>query len=110
MQPNIVLLAGGKGKRLWPLSDHNRSKQFITLPDVNISSFQLAIKRSLNITPAKNIVIITNLGYQDLVFQQIKDLNLNIDDFNIIFNSITIILGLQLIFAVDFLCKIIMIN
>jgi mannose-1-phosphate guanylyltransferase len=87
MQPNIVLLAGGKGMRLWPLSNQNRSKQFIILPDINISGFQSALKRSIDITPTKNIVIITNIEYQELLSQQIKDIDLNIDDFNIIFEQ-----------------------
>ncbi len=28
---NIVLLSGGSGKRLWPLSNDTRSKQFIKI-------------------------------------------------------------------------------
>ena len=28
---NIVLLSGGSGKRLWPLSNNSRSKQFIKI-------------------------------------------------------------------------------
>ena len=28
---NIILLSGGSGKRLWPLSNDVRSKQFIKL-------------------------------------------------------------------------------
>lgn len=28
---NIILLSGGSGKRLWPLSNETRSKQFIKL-------------------------------------------------------------------------------
>lgn len=28
---NIILLSGGSGKRLWPLSNDVRSKQFINL-------------------------------------------------------------------------------
>ena len=28
---NIILLSGGSGKRLWPLSNDIRSKQFIKL-------------------------------------------------------------------------------
>ena len=30
---NIILLSGGSGKRLWPLSNDVRSKQFIKLLD-----------------------------------------------------------------------------
>ncbi|MCR5010971.1 MAG: hypothetical protein K6A72_01375, partial [Lachnospiraceae bacterium] len=28
---NVILLSGGSGKRLWPLSNDNRSKQFIKI-------------------------------------------------------------------------------
>lgn len=28
---NIILLSGGSGKRLWPLSNETRSKQFLKL-------------------------------------------------------------------------------
>ena len=28
---NIILLSGGSGKRLWPLSNNIRSKQFIKI-------------------------------------------------------------------------------
>lgn len=28
---NIILLSGGSGKRLWPLSNEVRSKQFVKL-------------------------------------------------------------------------------
>ncbi len=87
MQPNIVLLAGGSGARLWPLSSNKRPKQFIVLPSINLSSFQLALKRSLVITEAKNIIIISNIEYKDLLHQQIDDLNLAKNDFHIIFEK-----------------------
>ncbi|MBQ9010234.1 MAG: hypothetical protein IJ088_13030 [Clostridia bacterium] len=28
---NIILLSGGSGKRLWPISDEIRSKQFLKI-------------------------------------------------------------------------------
>ncbi len=31
---NVILLSGGSGKRLWPLSNDIRSKQFIRLSSV----------------------------------------------------------------------------
>ena len=31
MKQYVVLLAGGKGKRLWPFSRENTPKQFVTL-------------------------------------------------------------------------------
>ena len=87
MQPNIVLLAGGCGARLWPLSGNKHPKQFIVLPSINLSSFQFALKRSLVITEAKNIIIISNIEYKNLIHQQIADLNLSKNDFHIIFEK-----------------------
>ena len=37
---NIILLSGGSGKRLWPLSNEVRSKQFLRLfKDKNNNQF-----------------------------------------------------------------------
>ena len=38
---NIILLSGGSGKRLWPLSNDVRSKQFIKL----FSTAKFAVKK-----------------------------------------------------------------
>ena len=38
----IILLSGGSGKRLWPLSNETRSKQFLKiLPDDNGSTLSM---------------------------------------------------------------------
>jgi mannose-1-phosphate guanylyltransferase/mannose-6-phosphate isomerase len=79
---NIVLLAGGVGTRLWPLSNNYCPKQFIYLPSIKSSSFQLAIKRSIAI--ASQVIIVTNNKYQFLVQQQIKDLGLELNNFQIL--------------------------
>ena len=44
---NIVLLSGGSGKRLWPLSNDIRSKQFIKIfkevtEDNNYKNYEMA--------------------------------------------------------------------
>ena len=99
MQPNIVLLAGGSGSRLWPLSSHNHPKQFITLPPLNFSSFQLSLKRSLAITEAKNIIIISNAEYKYLLYKQISSLNINRDDLNIIFEEYSCNTGIAVYYS-----------
>ena len=41
---NIILLSGGSGKRLWPLSNDVRSKQFIKLFNsclINVGSMSI---------------------------------------------------------------------
>lgn len=105
MQPNVVLLAGGCGTRLWPLSTPKRPKQFMTLPRVNISSFQLSLKRSLSITSPQKITIITNAEYQDLLCQQICDLDLDHNNFNIILERRSNNTGIAIYCACIFLLK-----
>lgn len=82
MQPNVVLLAGGVGSRLWPLSNNSCPKQFIKLPSLNLSSFQITLNRALSLT--KNILIISNIQYRHLLHKQIEELGLNPTQFHII--------------------------
>lgn len=87
--PNIVLLAGGKGSRLWPLSIETNPKQFITLPKINLSSFQVALLKAFKITRPNKIIIVTNLTYKNLLAQQLIDINLDITQLYIIYEEIS---------------------
>ena len=42
---NIVLLSGGSGKRLWPLSNDIRSKQFIKIFKTEDGSYESMVQR-----------------------------------------------------------------
>ena len=42
---NIILLSGGSGKRLWPLSNDIRSKQFIKIFRDSDGSYESMIER-----------------------------------------------------------------
>lgn len=42
---NIILLSGGSGKRLWPLSNDIRSKQFIKIFKSDIDSYESMVQR-----------------------------------------------------------------
>ena len=42
---NIILLSGGSGKRLWPLSNEIRSKQFIQLFKDNNGNYESMVQR-----------------------------------------------------------------
>lgn len=42
---NIILLSGGSGKRLWPLSNDVRSKQFIKLFKNNHDEYESMVQR-----------------------------------------------------------------
>lgn len=82
MSINAVILAGGEGKRLWPLSNKLKPKQFIKLPLYNKSSFQLALLRVSDLSG--KIIIITSLSYKMLVIDQIAQLGLRPENFIII--------------------------
>jgi mannose-1-phosphate guanylyltransferase len=55
----VIIMAGGKGERFWPVSREKTPKQLITL--LGESSFlQQAVERVLPLVPLKNILVITN--------------------------------------------------
>jgi mannose-1-phosphate guanylyltransferase len=65
----ILILAGGIGTRLWPMSTRKLPKQFQPLIGKQ-TLFELAISRALKLTDSKNIYIATNQEYTKLVKQQ----------------------------------------
>lgn len=64
-----IILAGGSGDRLWPLSRRNFPKQFLNFDGGN-SLFQETITR--NIPYCDKFYIVTNEAYQDIVEGQMK--------------------------------------
>ncbi|MDD3149538.1 MAG: mannose-1-phosphate guanylyltransferase/mannose-6-phosphate isomerase [Candidatus Gastranaerophilales bacterium] len=55
-----VILAGGSGSRLWPLSRAEYPKQLLKLLNQDTSLFQETFLRLAKIAPKKNIITITN--------------------------------------------------
>lgn len=58
-----LLLAGGTGQRLWPLSRKNSPKQFAPLIG-DKSSFQLAVERLAGSVPPERMYVGTNRAYE----------------------------------------------
>jgi mannose-1-phosphate guanylyltransferase len=55
----VIIMAGGRGERFWPVSREKMPKQLLTL--IGKRSFlQQAVDRVLPLVPAKNIFVITN--------------------------------------------------
>src|SRR5215471_19366667 len=55
----VIIMAGGRGERFWPVSRERTPKQLITL--LGDSSFlQQTVARVLPLVPMKNILVITN--------------------------------------------------
>src|SRR5258705_3844395 len=55
----VIIMAGGRGERFWPVSREKTPKQLLTLLG-NRSFLQQAVDRVLPVVPLKNILIITN--------------------------------------------------
>ncbi len=70
-----IILAGGSGTRLWPLSRKNYPKQFLKLRS-EYSLFQETVRRILRIVPREDIVIMTNSEYRFYVQAELDALSL----------------------------------
>src|SRR5882672_6011464 len=55
----VIIMAGGRGERFWPVSREKMPKQLLTLLGKR-SFLQQAVDRVLPIVPLKNILVITN--------------------------------------------------
>src|SRR5438045_2885150 len=69
----VIIMAGGRGERFWPVSREKTPKQLITLLGKK-SFLQQAVERVLPIVPLKNIFIITNAVQAPEVRRQLPKL------------------------------------
>jgi mannose-1-phosphate guanylyltransferase len=68
-----VIMAGGSGKRLWPLSRKNRPKQVLKLLDGQ-TLLRRCFERLSPIFDTRNIIILTNASYATLVRENLPEL------------------------------------
>ena len=69
-----IILAGGKGRRLWPVSRQNMPKQFIDFFGLGRTLLQQTFDRMAKIVPEDNIFVVTRENFQDIARQQLPDL------------------------------------
>ena len=70
-----VILAGGKGRRLWPVSREEYPKQFIDFFGTGRTQLQQTYDRFTRIIPRENIYVNTNQDYAHLVREQLPELS-----------------------------------
>ena len=72
---NIVLLSGGSGKRLWPLSNDVRSKQFIKIFRTEDGSYESMVQRVYRqittVDPDAKITIATSKSQASAIKNQL---------------------------------------
>lgn len=69
----ILILAGGKGRRLWPVSREAMPKQFLDFFSTGKTQLQQTWERALTITTREHIYISTNGQYESIVREQLAD-------------------------------------
>src|SRR5271165_489890 len=69
----VIIMAGGRGERFWPVSREKTPKQLIALLGKK-SFLQQAVERVLPLVPIKNILVITNAAQAPEVRKQLPRL------------------------------------
>ena len=72
-----VVMAGGQGTRLWPMSRSARPKQFLALTG-DLSPFQETLRRVADARRYAPALIITNSEYRFLVAEQAQELGIEL--------------------------------
>jgi len=78
-----VILSGGSGTRLFPLSRESFPKQFIKLFSKN-SLFQETVLRFLKFLKPQDVVISSKKAYRFLIEDQLTSIGLNHEEFNLV--------------------------
>ena len=71
---HVVIMAGGVGSRLWPISTPENPKQFIDVLGVGKSLIQMTVDRFLPSAPIENFWVVTSAEYADKVHEQLPDI------------------------------------
>lgn len=67
LNTHVVIMAGGSGKRLWPLSTVEEPKQFIDILGVGKSMIQLTVERFDGVCRQENFWVVTSERYVEEV-------------------------------------------
>lgn len=68
-----VILSGGSGTRLWPLSRQHYPKQFLPLSAGGATSFQETLKRLEGMSEAESPIVVANVGQRFLAAEQLLE-------------------------------------
>ncbi len=74
MDTHVVIMAGGLGTRLWPLSTAELPKQFIDLLGIGKTMLQLTAQRFESVCRPENFWVVTSERYVDIVKEQLPNI------------------------------------
>lgn len=74
MERVAVIMAGGRGERLWPKSRKDHPKQFLSLGGGDKSLIVQTVERMKNLTGIKNVFIVTGRDYFEITHKQLPEL------------------------------------
>lgn len=70
----VVIMAGGVGSRLWPMSRSSNPKQFHDLMGTGKSLLRQTFDRFSGVCPLANVYVVTSKEYEGLVREQLPEL------------------------------------
>ncbi|AKG35953.1 mannose-1-phosphate guanylyltransferase [Paenibacillus durus] len=73
MDKYAVIMAGGAGLRLWPLSREHKPKQFISVKGTS-SMLEQTLERITELIPPDKCYVITNKNYAEITRELLKDI------------------------------------
>lgn len=73
---HAIIMAGGKGRRLWPVSRKTLPKQFVDFFGTGRSLLQMTYDRLLKVMPKENIIVVTHTSFDAIAREQLPDLPL----------------------------------
>ena len=74
MGNHVVIMAGGIGSRLWPMSTVDIPKQFVDDLGVGRTLIQMTFDRFVQVCPIENIWVVTGRKYVDIVRHQLPQI------------------------------------
>lgn len=64
---HLVIMAGGVGSRIWPVSTQQMPKQFVDIVGCGRTLLQLTMDRFKGLVPDENVWVVTSRHYRDIV-------------------------------------------
>ncbi|MDC3031609.1 mannose-1-phosphate guanylyltransferase/mannose-6-phosphate isomerase [Prochlorococcus sp. AH-716-P08] len=72
-----IILCGGTGSRLWPLSRKSYPKQYLSHPESSFSFLQITLKRINDFKNMESPIIVCNEEHRFITAEQIRKLNIS---------------------------------